>query len=245
MKVSLFVLAIFVTILVHEFGHFIVAKLLRFRVAEFSIGIGPKIIQKRFRNTAYTLRAFPLGGYVSFQSKRDKLIPPLTGKFIEDIHWSRLLVVISGVLFNLLFVFGYLLFKATLVDQMNLISAINFSITTVVKFIKMTFDLMTNIDNYQSILGGAYQFSSQNTININATQLFILQIHSFNLSCSAFNILPFPTLDGGQFLIMLVENIAKRKIPQDTKSFINMICWIIIMGFFLWLTIRDLINIVF
>ena len=50
-------------ILIHEFGHFIVAKMNGVSVLEFSIGMGPKIFQKESNGTLYSLRLFPVGGY--------------------------------------------------------------------------------------------------------------------------------------------------------------------------------------
>ncbi|MBQ2670814.1 MAG: site-2 protease family protein, partial [Clostridia bacterium] len=51
-----------VMISLHEFGHFIVAKALKFRVDEFSVGMGPLILKKQKGETQYSLRALPLGG---------------------------------------------------------------------------------------------------------------------------------------------------------------------------------------
>ena len=53
-----------VLIFVHEFGHFIVAKLCGVRVLKFSLGFGPKIIGKKVGETEYVISALPLGGYV-------------------------------------------------------------------------------------------------------------------------------------------------------------------------------------
>ena len=53
-----------ILIFVHEFGHFIVAKLFNVKVEKFSLGFGPKLFGKRIGETEYLLSAFPLGGYV-------------------------------------------------------------------------------------------------------------------------------------------------------------------------------------
>ena len=58
---ALFVFGVLVT--VHEFGHFITAKMTGMRVDEFAIGFGPNIIQKKYGETLYSLRIIPLGGY--------------------------------------------------------------------------------------------------------------------------------------------------------------------------------------
>ena len=54
------VLAVVATI--HEFGHFIIAKLFKMKVDEFAIGFGKAIFQKKYKDTTYSLRWIPLGG---------------------------------------------------------------------------------------------------------------------------------------------------------------------------------------
>lgn len=56
-------LVFLLVILVHEFGHFAVAKLVGIKVNEFSIGMGPKLLQTQSGETQYTLRLLPVGGY--------------------------------------------------------------------------------------------------------------------------------------------------------------------------------------
>ena len=65
----LFVLS--VVVLIHEFGHFIVAKLNDVYVMTFSLGLGPKLIKKRFGETEYAISAVPFGGYVKFAGESD------------------------------------------------------------------------------------------------------------------------------------------------------------------------------
>ena len=52
-------------ILIHEGGHFLVAKLCKIKVNEFAIGFGPKVWEKERKETKYTLRLIPLGGFVN------------------------------------------------------------------------------------------------------------------------------------------------------------------------------------
>ena len=56
---------------IHEFGHFLASKLLKVGVDEFSIGFGPKIVQKKFRGTMYSLRWLPLGGYCAIEGEEE------------------------------------------------------------------------------------------------------------------------------------------------------------------------------
>lgn len=81
MKGILIFLVVFgLLVFVHEFGHFIVAKKSGVLVREFSIGMGPKLFQKRRATTTYTIRWLPLGGYVRLASSDDesKLDPGMT-----------------------------------------------------------------------------------------------------------------------------------------------------------------------
>ena len=54
---------------IHEFGHFIFSKMFKVGVNEFSIGFGPKIFQKKYKDTMYSLRWIPLGGYCAIEGE--------------------------------------------------------------------------------------------------------------------------------------------------------------------------------
>ena len=58
-------------VLIHEGGHFIVAKLCKVRVHEFAIGFGPNLIKKKIGDTVYALRAIPLGGFVRMEGEEE------------------------------------------------------------------------------------------------------------------------------------------------------------------------------
>ena len=64
MMVIYAVIVLGILIFVHEFGHFIVAKLFNVKVEKFSLGFGPKLFGKQIGETEYLISAFPLGGYV-------------------------------------------------------------------------------------------------------------------------------------------------------------------------------------
>lgn len=58
-----------VLVIIHEGGHFIVAKLCKIKVNEFSIGFGKKLWSKKKGDTTYSIRMLPLGGYVSMEGE--------------------------------------------------------------------------------------------------------------------------------------------------------------------------------
>lgn len=93
--------AIFVflmVILFHEFGHFIVAKNVGIKVNEFSIGMGPKILQRKKEETKYTIRLLPIGGYVSMEGEDESSDDPRS--FNNVSPWSRIAVVAAGAIMN-------------------------------------------------------------------------------------------------------------------------------------------------
>ena len=96
----IFVFGILVT--VHEFGHFITAKLTGMKVEEFSIGFGPNIYQQQEGETLYSLRMLPLGGYNKIAGMDpDDPEDPERGFNSKPVS-SRMLVILAGSLMNIL-----------------------------------------------------------------------------------------------------------------------------------------------
>jgi len=89
-------------VMVHELGHFIAGRVLGFKIIEFSIGFGPKLIQWKRKEIKYSIRAIPLGGYVQFFGE-DADKPDEPGAMNNMPWWKRLIVLVSGVTCNLIF----------------------------------------------------------------------------------------------------------------------------------------------
>ena len=89
-------------IMIHEFGHFIVARLCGVYIEEFSIGMGPKILQRKTKKqgTLLSLRALPIGGYVSMKGENEDEDAP--NSFSRKRVWQRMLIVVAGAAMNLL-----------------------------------------------------------------------------------------------------------------------------------------------
>lgn len=95
---------------VHEFGHFIAAKLLKVGVNEFSIGFGPKIIQKKHKETVYSLRWIPLGGYVMIEGEGEESDKP--NSFNKKNAFEKCIILSMGVIFNVILAFVILMSTA-------------------------------------------------------------------------------------------------------------------------------------
>ncbi len=101
-----FILVLGVLIFVHEFGHFLFAKLFGVRVLKFSLGFGNKVIGRKWGDTEYLISAFPLGGYVKMFGEQQGEEVSEEDKTISFSHkpvWQRFGIVFGGPLFNLLF----------------------------------------------------------------------------------------------------------------------------------------------
>ncbi len=89
-------------VLVHEFGHFITAKMTGMRVDEFAIGFGPKLISKRYGETVYSLRAIPLGGFNDIAGMDPDNNTAGERGFCEKPILSRMIVILAGAAMNFL-----------------------------------------------------------------------------------------------------------------------------------------------
>lgn len=95
-----------VLVFVHEFGHFLLAKLLGVRVQVFSLGFPPKLISKTIGDTDYRISVVPLGGYVKLlgENPNDEVPPEdLPFSFLHRPLWHRALIVLAGPAFNFFF----------------------------------------------------------------------------------------------------------------------------------------------
>lgn len=105
-SIILFIVSLGVLITIHELGHFSMAKLFNVYCQEFSIGFGPAIIHKRKegKETYFSIRAIPLGGYVSMYGEEMELEPGVVigeERSLEGIKkWKKAIILSAGVIMN-------------------------------------------------------------------------------------------------------------------------------------------------
>ncbi|MDD6483397.1 MAG: site-2 protease family protein [Clostridiales bacterium] len=97
-----------VMVSLHEFGHYIVARALNFKILEYAIGFGPVLLKSKKSEIQYSVRAIPLGGYCKFEGEDEDSDDPRA--FSNQAVWKRMLVVMAGGVFNV--ILGFLLFLA-------------------------------------------------------------------------------------------------------------------------------------
>ena len=124
------ILILLFMVLIHELGHYIAGKILKFTIVEFSIGFGPKLFQKKKKNgELITLRLFPLGGYCAFDGETDDGSEN-PGAYFKQKPWKRLIVLFAGAFFNFLsaIVFSFILLMANGYEQVEVKDISNTSI---------------------------------------------------------------------------------------------------------------------
>ena len=148
-----FILVITILIFVHEFGHFIFAKLFNVKVVKFSIGMGPEILKYQGKETKYVISVIPIGGFVSMlghdpsieQTEEDK------GRSLNDkSNWQRFLIMVAGPVFNLILPF-FLYFIYAILTTTHLSSQVGqVSINSPAHEAKLqSGDIITSIDNHK------------------------------------------------------------------------------------------------
>ncbi|HUK46493.1 MAG TPA: RIP metalloprotease RseP [Terriglobales bacterium] len=98
-----FIIVIGFMVLIHEFGHYAVAKLLGVRVEQFAIGFGKRLFGFKKGGTDYRINALPFGGYVKMSGENpmdERTGDP--GEFLSHPRWHRFLIAIAGPVMNIL-----------------------------------------------------------------------------------------------------------------------------------------------
>lgn len=126
LSVLLAILVLLAMICIHEFGHFIAGRILKFKINEFAVGFGPAIFKRKGKKhgTVFSVRCFPLGGYCAFDGESDDggekkladsgsalnkiggakaLYEENEKPFNSQKPWKRIIVLVSGALMNYLF----------------------------------------------------------------------------------------------------------------------------------------------
>jgi regulator of sigma E protease len=98
------IIALGVLVTVHEFGHFVAARIFGVEVEKFSIGFGPKIFGFTKGKTKFLISAIPMGGYLKMKGENpDEEVENTEGSFQSKTWWQRSVIAFAGPFFNLIF----------------------------------------------------------------------------------------------------------------------------------------------
>lgn len=97
----LVILLFMLLILPHEFGHMIAARACGVQVNEFAFGMGPTILKRQGRETLYSLRAFPLGGFCAMEGEDTDEAGDNPRAFNNKKWWQKIIILLAGVTMNI------------------------------------------------------------------------------------------------------------------------------------------------
>lgn len=126
-------------ILVHELGHYIAGKILKFKITEFSIGFGFPIFSKTNKKTGekFSLRIFPLGGYCAFDGEDDDGENKSPTAFNNQKPWKRIIVLLGGVTMN---------FITAILFSWILLSCIGYDVPQIQTFNSTTYSYVQTVE---------------------------------------------------------------------------------------------------
>ena len=198
-------------ILIHEGGHFCVAKLCKVKVREFSIGFGKVIWQKQGKETKYSIRIMPLGGFCDMEGEAEE--SDAEGSFSKASVWKRMAIVVAGATVNIVFgIIVYFILISTVGLQFadpardTVLNRIYYGTKGTGEFILSIFDSIKMLftgglvtDQMVGIVGISDIVVKTSGI---ANYIYLLAVISVSLGVT--NLLPIPALDGGKLLILLI-----------------------------------------
>lgn len=225
-------------VLIHEGGHFFVAKLFKIKVNEFAIGFGPQIFAKEKGGTIYALRLIPLGGFVNMEGEEER--SNKEGSFSMASIPKRIAIVAAGGLVNILFgILLYYIISSIALNSMymGLLNTRDF-IFSIFESIILLFTGGVNINQMTGIVG-----ISDIVVNTNGllNYLYIMSLISASLGIT--NLLPFPPLDGGKIVIYLIEAIRRKPMKEETELRIQSLGFSLLIILAIFVTYNDVIRI--
>ncbi len=236
-----------VIVLVHELGHFIAARRSGIKVYEFSIGFpfSPRLITLfHQKETAFTVRLLPLGGFVSFSKEGDEEDAGL----FRASYGKRAAVLIAGSLFNVLFAFIIFTFVFVKGKGLDPVGAIVLSGQTVWQILSATAAFLLAAVTGQGTMEGLSGPVGIAVMAGRAAGKGFLNLCYFSgalsMSLGIMNLFPLPALDGGHLVMLLIEGLRRK--PLSPKTYQLATC--VGLGIFLLLTVavtcKDVVKLI-
>ncbi len=223
-------------VFIHESGHFFVAKLCKVRVNEFAIGFGPTIWSKQGKVTKYALRLIPLGGFVSMEGEDERSTKE--GSFSEASIIKRIAIVMAGGLVNIIFaIIVFWCLSACYIGPKNAFYNAGYFIKIMFEGITQLFTGKAKLDQMMGPVGISSVVSQTSDF---ADFIYILSVISLSLGVT--NLMPFPPLDGGKVVLLIIEAIIKRPLNPKVEVLIQSIGFCLLITLSIFVTFNDIVR---
>jgi len=242
-----FIVVFSVVVLVHELGHFLAARRAGVKVYEFSIGFpfSPKIFTFfKHKETEFTLRLLPLGGFVSFSKNGDEDAKEL----FEASYLNRAFIMSAGSLFNITFAFLVFVPVFVLGKHLPFLDAIALSAQTIWAVLSGTIVFVVNMFSGSGSMEGLSGPVGIASMAGQAASKGILNLAYFtgilSMSLGIMNLIPFPALDGGQLFMLLIEAVRKKPLNLKLYQMMNIFGIALFVILTIVITYRDIVRLV-
>jgi len=242
-----FIMVFSLVVLVHELGHFLAARRAGVKVYEFSIGFpfSPRVLTLfRHKETEFTLRLLPLGGFVSFSKDGDEGADDLFG----TSYYNRALIMSAGSLSNI--AFAFLIFVPVFMfgKHIPFIEAVLSSFKTVWAILSGTVVVIFNIFSGNGSMEGLSGPVGIAAIAGQAASKGLLSLAYFtgilSMSLGVMNLIPFPALDGGQLFMLVIEALRKKPLSLKTYQTVNLIGLSLFLILTVLVTYKDITKLI-
>lgn len=225
-------------VLIHETGHFLVAKLCKVTVKEFAIGFGPTIWKKQGKVTKYALRLIPLGGFVSMEGEEEHSYKE--GSFSKSSIPKRIAIVMAGGLVNIIFaLITYVILITVMTGSINrAIDSTGRFAFSIIESLKLLFSGGVTVNQLMGPVG-----ISEIIVRTSGIEEFVYIMALISMSLGVTNLLPFPPLDGGKVVLLLIEAIRRKPLKENTEIKIQMIGFVVLITLSIIVTFNDITRI--
>ena len=220
-----FILVISVLVFIHELGHFLVARWCGVRVMTFSIGFGPKLLRLRRHDTEYCVSAIPLGGYVKMATGQPGAAR--ADEYHGKARWQRALIMAAGPAMNFLLAIAAL--TAIALHGIDMPSTAGHAAARLQPSLWQALSIGTQaaavltvqvLDTVRGLVSGAIslrdlagpigiaRIAGESARSGWMDLLALTTMLSVNLG--VMNLLPLPTLDGGNIALTAIDGIRGR-----------------------------------
>ena len=237
-----------ILVIVHEGGHFFAAKATGVKVNEFSIGMGPLLLKKQKGETMYSVRLLPVGGYVAMEG--EDIESDDDRSFSAKPAWAKLLILAAGPFMNFLFAFlvltAMILLSGGAVSFLNAVyAAFRSCIEIEITIFQTLMDLLCGAGSASDLVGpvGIVDVVDK-SVQAGIPNLLLLTV-LLSLNLGLFNILPFPALDGGRILFVILRKITGKAISDELESRIHYAGILILFGLMILITMKDINTFLF
>lgn len=224
-------------IFIHELGHFLVAKVFNVKIKQFAIGFGPTIWKKQGKETSYEIKAIPMGGFVNMLGEEEPVEDERA--YNKKSIPKRICILLAGGSVNI--IFGLILCTIVATSILGFTKGISFTGEFLVETFKGIGQLFSGQVKAEQLVGVVG--ISDMVVETKGIQEFAYMMAVISVSLGVTNLLPFPPLDGGKILLLIIEAIRKKPLKQNTEMGIQMAGFLLLIGLSIFVTYNDITRV--